>query len=212
MYTNLILALTVMAGAAVAATYAIRSGSATMNPTDSLMSEPSTPVMKVAVSNKYSEATGKHPGRGYGNRFFEYGALVEPNRPTKLQALFHDDHLSKTDSIKSAKWHITQLSNIQECGAQVEQHAVEDDEVYVTFKHPGSYHVKLEAHSEMGLRVEHETVLSSMYVRRELRALDDEDLDAFMTGMMVIYTTTTKDGASSCFAVDLCNSHQRVRL
>jgi len=183
-----------MAGAVVAATYGIRSGSVTMNPTDSLMSEQATPVMKVAVSNKYSQATGKHPGKGYGNRFFEYGALVEPNRPTKLQALFHDDRLSKTDSIKSARWHITQLSNIQESGAQVERHAVEDDEVTVIFKHPGSYHVKLEAHSEMGLRVQHDTVLTSMYVRRELRSLDDDDLEDFMEGMMTIYTTLTEDG------------------
>jgi len=178
----------------VAATYAVHSGSAAVHPADSFMSTSATPMMKVAVSNKYSEATGKHPGQGYGNRFFEYGALVEPHRPTKLRALFHDERLAETDSIKSAKWHITQLNNIQESGAQVEQHAVEDDEVTVTFKHPGSYHVKLEARSEMGLEVQHETFLTSLYVRRELRSLDQQDLDDLMDGMMVIYTTTTKDG------------------
>ena len=183
-----------MAGAAVAATYGVHSGSVALHPTDSFVSEPAASVMRVAVSNKYSEASGKHPGQGYGNRFFEHGALVEPHKPTKLRALFRDERLGRTDSIKSAKWHITQMNNMQGSGAQIEQHEVEDDEITVTFKHPGSYHVKLEAHSEMGLKVQHETLLTSLYVRRELRSLDEEDLEALMDGMMTIYTTTTRDG------------------
>lgn len=102
-------------------------------------------AIKVSVTNKYSAKTGKHPGKLY--KFLEYGTVVEPMRPTKLQAQYHNEDTER--SIKTATWHVVQRTNLQG-GVQVEHHEVEND-VTIMFKHLGEYHVALKAVDDTGL-------------------------------------------------------------
>ena len=102
-------------------------------------------AIKVSVTNKYNAKTGKHPGKLY--KFLEYGTVVEPMRPTKLQAEYHNEDSER--SIKTATWHVVQRTNLLG-GVQVEHHEVEND-VTIMFKHLGEYHVALKAVDDTGL-------------------------------------------------------------
>lgn len=145
-------------------------------------------VLSFTHENYYTKLQGKHPGKGYP--WLKYGTLVEPHRDTTLLS-----KLSKKDRSVShgeVSWLFEQRTNIQNKSPQRETHSGEN--VVVVFKNLGDYHLTLNVQSTEGEVLQVEETLVCLYIRRELRTLSSDDVNAFMSSIKLMSSLSRDDG------------------
>lgn len=141
--------------------------------------------LRLRCSNSYTKTEG-YVGQGYP--WLSEGHLVEPHRESTLKLWEapgkpHD----------AFYWHIEQQTNTKVSGKFEVYNTTTDADLAVTFTAPGNYKVTVTSTSGAGSKTE-STMIACRYVRRSIRALSDDDRNAFFDAFLLMMQTSSTDG------------------
>jgi hypothetical protein len=151
----------------------------------------SSPIQFAATNPVYPDET---PGLGYPS--LTPGLIVEPYRETQLEASATSDDTE----LDTCSWTILQTTGVDSDSIYpftTDSFSLDGASVSHTFTAPATYHVSTTCTTTTG---DIHTVASNVeciYIRRELRDLSTDDLDAFLTAFHTLSSVSTEEGRAT---------------